>query len=148
MQFDFNKYAQEGNEFINKLSRELGHPDEQNRVMHALRATLHSVRDRIPTGEAFHFMAQLPFFLKAVYVDQWQHGRELKRVRDLEEFRSWFEAEQARYGEDQFDWKMSTEELFNRTFQVLTEEYFSDGQADHVIKNFPAELRETLFSEA
>ena len=49
----FDKYAQEAQAFLNKLSEDLGHKEEKQRTLIILRAVLHTVRDRITIAESF-----------------------------------------------------------------------------------------------
>lgn len=53
---------------------------------HALRATLHALRDRIPAGAGAHFAAQLPTFLRGVYYENWTPDHTPKTVRNRDEF--------------------------------------------------------------
>jgi uncharacterized protein (DUF2267 family) len=69
MSVDFDRYAQEGNELMNRLAEDLGHPNEVNRVGMMVRAVLHTLRDRISISESLDFMSQLPTALKGVYVE-------------------------------------------------------------------------------
>lgn len=60
---------------------ELG-PDEHARAVHALRAGLHSIRDRLPAAEAVDLAAQLPTLLRGVYFEGWQLDNDPARIRD------------------------------------------------------------------
>jgi uncharacterized protein (DUF2267 family) len=72
MAINFNKYAEEGNLFVKNLAKSFGHPDEIGPTGIVLRAVLHTLRDRITISESLSLIAQLPMFLKAVYVDTWK----------------------------------------------------------------------------
>ncbi len=56
MSLNFQKYAQEGQSFINDLAKELGHPEEVARTGIVLRAVLHTLRERITISESFHLL--------------------------------------------------------------------------------------------
>jgi uncharacterized protein (DUF2267 family) len=55
MALDFNKYAQEGNEFLHSLAKELGHEKEINQTAIILKSVLHTLRDRITISESIDF---------------------------------------------------------------------------------------------
>ncbi len=144
MHFNFNKYAQEANTFLNKLAEALNHPEERDRVEIVLRAVLHSIRNRISVEENLDVIAQLPMFLKAIYVEQWHYYGEPQKISHLKDFIDAVKEEQARFGEQKFDWNISTEEMARRTIFLLTTEYFSMGQVAHIKNMFPQEM-EVLF---
>lgn len=87
MGLNFNKYAQEGNEFLKELAVELGHPEEINRTAIILRSVLHLFRDRITISESFDFLSQLPMFLKGIYVENWKYSEKPLRIKNLTEFK-------------------------------------------------------------
>jgi uncharacterized protein (DUF2267 family) len=69
---NFEKYAAQGNQFVNEVAVELRRPKERDRVARVVRATLHGLRARLTMDESFQLLAQLPMVLKAVYVDGWR----------------------------------------------------------------------------
>lgn len=71
MALDFNSYAAKGNAFINELSNELGYPEDKEKAGRVLRSILHALRDQLTIEESLQLLAQLPMFMKAVYVDNW-----------------------------------------------------------------------------
>ncbi len=142
----FDKYAQEGNKFLKDLAEELGHPDEVNRTAIVLRSILHVFRDRITISESFDFMSQLPMFLKAVYVENWKYQEKPERIKTVEEFKERVKEEQAKYGEQEFDWKIHTDEIIKRVFKVIGK-YVSEGEIRDIYAQLPDDLH-PLFEEA
>jgi len=67
---NFQKYAEEGNRFINEICYELN-TDNRNKAARILRAVLHALRDRIPPDDAVEFAQGLPMAIKGVYFDQY-----------------------------------------------------------------------------
>ncbi|MES2572387.1 MAG: DUF2267 domain-containing protein [Verrucomicrobiota bacterium] len=61
---------QKTHEWINDIS-EIGHLDRSTSFK-ALRAVLHTLRDRLPVHEAAHFSAQLPMLIRGLFFDGWQ----------------------------------------------------------------------------
>ncbi len=139
MGLDFNDYAREGNEFINKLAADLGHPDRKDQAGILLRAVLHALRDRISVPENLHVIAQLPMFLKAVYVDQWTYSEDVDRLKTAEEFTKRVEELQTQLGERRFDWEQSTEELVG-TVIAAVERYLTEGEIADIRSELPEEI--------
>jgi uncharacterized protein (DUF2267 family) len=73
---NFEKYAEEGNWFINKVAREIGHPGDPALAFRITRAVLRALRDRITIEESMHLISEMPMILKAVYVDGWNIAKE------------------------------------------------------------------------
>jgi uncharacterized protein (DUF2267 family) len=51
-------------------------PAEQPRALHALRAGLHAIRDRLPPAEVNDLGAQLPTLIRGLYYEGWTMHRE------------------------------------------------------------------------
>jgi uncharacterized protein (DUF2267 family) len=66
---NFEKYAAEGNYFINQVAGELN--VDRNMAARITRSVLHAVRDRLPAGDAIEFAQGLPMALKGVFIDQY-----------------------------------------------------------------------------
>lgn len=146
MAINFDKFAQEGNLFLKELAQQLGHPDEQARSGIILRAVLHTLRERITIGESFNLLAQLPMFLKGVYVDNWKYSEKPLRISTKEEFFKEVEKHQDQYGEQQFDWDKSTEEIVRIVIKELGK-YVSRGEFEDVTAQLPNDLKD-IFSES
>jgi uncharacterized protein (DUF2267 family) len=144
MGLNFEKYAQEGSHFVNKLANSLGHPDETARAGNVLRAVLHTFRDRITVGQSFHVISQLPMFLKAIYVDKWKYRQHPLKLSTKEDFLKEVESYQRTYGEREFNWDISTEDIVQTVFREL-KAYISEGEFEDVISQLPKGLAE-IFS--
>lgn len=140
MAINFDKYAQEGNAYINSLSERLGHPEEKGRTGILVRAVLHALRDRITVGESLNLMAQLPAFLKVVYVDNWKYKEKPESLKNREDFLSKVEENQRMYGEQEFSWNKSTEELAGTVLESL-HDYLTEGEIEDVMAQLPEDLK-------
>jgi uncharacterized protein (DUF2267 family) len=145
MALDFNKFAQEGNTFINQLAEKLGHTSEQDRgqVTRILKAVMHTLRDSLAFHENLHVISQLPMALKAVWVDQWEYKEKPHRARSIEEFEDIVKSYQRLYGEQNFDWSKGTDEIVRITIDSL-KQYLTTGQAIHVVGQLPKEVQELM----
>lgn len=137
----FNKFAQEGNEYLQQLAADLGHPGEDGQTYILLRAVLHTLRDRMLMSESLHLLAQLPFFLKGVYVEGWHYRQEPLPAGSLEDFKDAVKQEQARIGEREFNWSQSTEDLIRLVLTSLSTRYLTEGQLQHVAGQMPKEVQ-------
>lgn len=140
MALNFERYAQEASAFMKRLAQELNHPDDVNRAQIIVRAVLHTLRDRITVPESLNFMAQLPMFLKAVYVDDWKYREKPERLKNLEDFSAKVKQYQSQYGEQQFDWPEHTGELIEKTLGFIQKNYVSKGEIQDIKAQLPKEL--------
>lgn len=145
MALDFNKMALEGNTFMNELSEKLGHTGTEDRqqVGRILKAVMHSLRDCLDYKENFHVLAQLPLALKAVYADQWNYMDKPHRPQNVEQFEELVKTYQRKYGEQNFDWSMSTDDIVQDTLSCLRK-YISTGEAIHVMDQLPKGVKELM----
>src|SRR5689334_15586712 len=84
MKLIFEKFALEGEELIQLLSKELKTPVKESENI--LINVLHSLRGHLTMEENIHFLSGLPLIIKALYVDGWQYFPFEKRTRSAEEF--------------------------------------------------------------
>jgi uncharacterized protein (DUF2267 family) len=56
--------------------------DDYPRALHALRAGLHAIRDRLPNSEVVDLGAQLPTLIRGLYYEGWTLHRDTKQLRN------------------------------------------------------------------
>lgn len=86
MESIFDKYASDGNRFINELAEKLNHPEDTIRAARKLKAVLHSLRNHLTVEESVQLLSQLPMFMKAIFVDKWTFHHKAKRIKHLDDF--------------------------------------------------------------
>lgn len=143
MAISFDKFAQEGNRFINNLATRLDHPDETTRTGILLRAVLHTLRDRLTISEAMDMLAQLPMFMKGIYADNWTYRERPTGIRTLEEFTEEVKRHQNMYGENRFDWEMPTKDMVHIVLSELSQ-YISEGETRHILSQLPEDIRQLI----
>lgn len=144
MSINFNKYAEEGNSFINGLAKNLGHPEETSRTGIILRAVLHALRERITTPESLNLISQLPMFIKAIYVEGWKYSEHPKKF-NKNEFLEEIKRHQDQLGENEFPWKESTESIVKTVINELRT-FVSKGEIDDILAQLPDDFK-GLFEE-
>lgn len=146
MALNFDHYATQGNAFLRELAEELGHPNDLQQVGLVLKAVLHTLRERLTTAESIDLIAQLPMFLKAVYVDSWKNTAKPTKLKSADEFADAVERCQAHLGESRFDWDLPTAEIVRITLGLIRERYISDGEIADIQAQLPQGLKAALFA--
>lgn len=140
----FDKFAHEAYEYVNRLAEELGHPEEKERVLMIWRAVMHTVRDRIHMGESLQVMDPLPMIFKGIYVQNWKFNEKPPLdYETIEEMKNEVKATQRQFGEQEFPWKKSTEEIISITIDSL-KRYMSEEQLNHLKGQMPKEVQELV----
>lgn len=76
---------QKTQEWIRDVALELGEESKQH-AYSALRATLHTLRDRLTLEQTAHLAAQLPLVLRGTYFEGWKPMQVPQRIRTPDEF--------------------------------------------------------------
>ena len=142
----FDKFAQEAYEYVNDLAEQLDHPEEKERTLMIWRCVMHTIRDRIHMGESLQLIAPLPMIFKGIYVENWKYSEKPPKEFDtIEELKNDVEAEQKKYGEKDFPWKKSTEEIISITMNSL-KRYLKEGQLQQIRAQMPKEVKDLIVS--
>jgi uncharacterized protein (DUF2267 family) len=135
----FNKYADQGNLFLNQLSDELNMAENKPRTLRILKAVFHAIRNRISAEESTHFIAQLPMVLKALYVDGWKIGQKTTHRSTHQDFIE--DVYQLSGGaEGAFKRKDEVERYVRAVLDSLSH-YISEGEMADIAAMLPPQLR-------
>ncbi len=74
----------ETNHWLNLLGDRLG--VERQHAYHALRAGLHTLRDRLPVNEAAALGAQLPHLVRGIYYENWRPADVPVKTRTTDQY--------------------------------------------------------------
>ena len=129
---NFDKFAQKGNEFIKKVAIALGSADDRGKAYLVVRSVLHTLRRKISPQESLQLVAQLPMFIKAVYVEGWQWNQQLTRIRKMEDFVSAVEQEFGLIRYYDFKDLDEVERATKAVFKVL-KSYVSEGEIADIV---------------
>jgi len=107
-------------------------PDDAGRALHALRAGLHAIRDRLPASEVVHLGAQLPVLIRGVYYDGWRLAQDATRMKNRSDV-----LEHVRHELDPDP--LSATDVLAAVIE-LVHEHVSAGEIDNVVATLPKAL--------
>ncbi|MGB0085952.1 MAG: DUF2267 domain-containing protein [Rhodomicrobiaceae bacterium] len=129
----FDSTVQQTNLWLRDIMERI-ETDDRHLAYQALRATLHTIRDRIGAENAVHFGAQLPMLIRGLYYEGWHMTGKPKRTRHLADFIDAVEDEMRRkLGPDR-------EPIIKAVFDVIVDR-IDRGEVDKLTKVFPEELK-------
>ena len=144
MSLNFNKYAAEGNMFLKLYAKELDLSEDLDRAGRVLGSILHGLRSIISVEESLQFIAQLPMFLKAVYVNGWSIKTNKKRVKDVEGFIDLIRSIDGKTSMHDLELDEIAEDYIYSTFLVIRM-YVSSGEMDDIRGELPKRLKGLIF---
>lgn len=129
----FGKTLQKTDLWLTDLMRELDWDDPHKGYL-ALRAVLHTLRDRLTIDEAADLAAQLPMLVRGFYFEGWDPTGKPLKERHQEDFlahvKSYYKS----------DDRVVPEKLVRAVFRLLTK-HVTKGELDDIKHVLPAELR-------
>lgn len=137
----FDTTVQKSMKMIDQVREEANIGDEHV-AFQALRATLRTLRDRLPVNEAANLGAQLPNLLTGFYYEGWKPAATPKKYRSQEEF-----LDQIRDYLEDVDPTLDAEHVARGVFKVISNQ-ISEGQVEDIMEIFPEELRDLWPQEA
>ena len=143
MSLPFNQYAAEGNAFIKDYAKQIRMPDKPETALRIFTSILHGLRELISVDESLQLMAQLPMFLKAIYVKGWS-GKAKSKVRHMEDF---IDLVRKFNGKTSLHDLGSDEEAENyiRTAFIVLRKYVSLGELEDIRTELPKELKNMVY---
>jgi len=136
---DFNKYADKGNLMLDEVALEIGFPQNRDLAGRILRSTLHALREVITIEESFQLMAQLPFVIKAMYIEEWKINRKTEKIKHVKDFVRKVVHEDFPAGHHDFQTVKDGENAVKAVFKVLRR-HVSAGEIDDILATMPKEL--------
>jgi uncharacterized protein (DUF2267 family) len=114
-------------QLINNLGLEL---TEHARALHALRAGMHAIRDRLPANEVLDLGAQLPTLIRGIYYEGWSLRHDPTEIRDREEMIARVRNELAP------DLRLDPVDVLRGVIHLLVE-HVSDGEIRDIVATLP-----------
>lgn len=119
--------------WLNEIAAELGVQDRQY-AYRALRAVLHTLRDRLTVDVAAKLAAQLPTLIRGIYYEDWDPSRTPLPIHEVEAFLDHVVAEGRMAGETEASLAVTA------VTRVLRE-HVTPGEIDDVLAILPDRLK-------
>lgn len=144
MAMNFNQYATEGNAFLNDYAREMDLEADPAKAARILTAILHALRELLTPEESVQLIAQLPMFLKAVYVNGWSLKKQKHKVKKLNEFIALVRAKVGSSGDVDFDYSDDVAEQYIDATLIYLRKYVSEGEMEDIRGILPKDLKSLI----
>jgi uncharacterized protein (DUF2267 family) len=119
--------------WLHELMRKLDlQPGDAGRALHALRAGLHAIRDRLPAAEVVHLGAQLPVLVRGVYYDGWRLFQDPTRMKNRNDL---VERVRRELGPDPMPASAVLQAVID-----LVHHHVSQGEIDNLVATLPKAL--------
>lgn len=146
MALNFNQYATEGNTFLKDYANEMNMPNDRDKAGRVLTAILHALRDIIPPEESLQFIAQLPMFLKAVYVNGWNIKKKKPKIKHMAEFLDLVRAYDWPAEVNDFEYSDDLAEQYVDVTFIYLRKYVSLGEMEDIRDGLPKDLKRLIYS--
>ena len=147
MSLNFNQYAQEGYTFIKNYARELNLGEDTDKAGRILTSVLHALRDIISPAESLQFIAQLPMFLKAVYVNGWNLRKKKGKIKRMPEFIELVRHHDGPAAVNDFEYSDEVAEQYIDTTFIFLRKYVSAGEMEDIRDCLPKDLKGMIYSK-
>ncbi len=125
--------VQETNAWLKSVQEEL-ELDNRQQAYNALRAVLHTLRDRVPPEVAVKMGAQLPILVRGLYYEGWHPATTPTKERHIEDFAQHVLSELPR------QFPVDAAKVARGVFEVLWEK-LDPGEFGKVMNHLPTSLR-------
>lgn len=133
---EFDNTIQKTNLVLKEIEQHFVWENRRNQSYAALRAVLHTLRDRLPVAEAVQLGAQLPMLIRGMYYDGWNPARvpvKMNREEFLQEIRRQFP----------FSIEGDIEDVVSVVLMAL-QKHISLGEAEDIISDLPKDVAEII----
>lgn len=131
----FDVHVDTAQQWLDELSENLDLPEtESRRALHALRAGLHAIRDRLPAHEVLDLGAQLPVLIRGLYFEGWTLRTQPHPIRDRAAMIARVETE---LGPDRH---LDPVDVLRAVIHVIVE-HVTDGEIQDVLATLPEPIR-------
>ena len=132
----FEKINQQALAWVEDMMTEIGTSDPQ-KALHALRAGLQALRDRLSIDEAAQLAAQMPLLIRGMFFEGWHPSGKPLRIRHEAEFLDLVRT----YCAPRED--VPASDIVAALFRVLSR-HISPGEITDVVMSLPKDLADVL----
>lgn len=144
MALNFNQYATEGNTFLKEYAKELDLGKDTEKAGRIFVAIMHALREIIPPEESLQMVAQLPMFLKAVYVNGWRIKKTRVKVKQVAEFLDLVREHDGSAAVNDFEYSDEVAEQYVETTFIFLRKYISNGELQDIRNSLPKNLKNLI----
>lgn len=127
----FDAHLETTNKWVDEISESLDLPAaERARALHALRAGLHAIRDRLPAAEVVDLGAQLPTLIRGFYYEGWTLANDPTRMRDRADMIARVKQELM------LDPRLDPVDVLRAVIHLLVE-HVTPGEIRHIVSTLP-----------
>jgi len=146
MALNFNQYATEGNTFIKEYAKQLNLGTDTDKAGRIFTAIMHALRDIIPPEESLQLMAQLPMFIKGVYVHGWKLKKKKPKIKHMAEFIDLVRKHDGPAAVNDFEYSDEVAERYINTTFIYLRKYISLGEMEDIRDGLPKDLKSMVYS--
>ncbi len=146
MALNFNQYATEGNTFLNDYTKQLNLGRDTEMAGRIFTAIMHALREIIPVEESLQFIAQLPMFLKAAYVNGWTVKKQKPKIKRMEDFIELVKKFDGHMAVKDFSNDDDLAEKYIDVTFILLRKYVSLGELEDIRSALPKDLKSMVGS--
>ncbi len=141
MALNFNQYAADANTFLNEYAWHMSLEDEKDRAGRIFTAILHALRDLITPEESVQLIAQLPMFVKAVYVNGWSIKKARPKVKTIKDFIELVRKHDGPSANADFEYSDELAEHYIDATLIFLRKYVSQGEMEDIRDVLPKDLK-------
>jgi uncharacterized protein (DUF2267 family) len=146
MALNFNQYATEGNTFLKEYTKEMNLGKDTDKGGRIFTAIMHALRDIIPPDESLQLLAQLPMFIKGVYVNGWNIKKQKPKVKHMAEFVELVRQHDNPAAVNDFGYDDDLAERYIDTTFIYLRKYVSLGEMEDIRDGLPKDLKSMIYS--
>ena len=122
--------------WMDEIATELGE-DDRRTAYRALKAVLHTLRDRSTVEEAAQLASQLPELIRGAFYENWTPARTPERYRDADTFLGRVRDQAGLAGETEASYAV-------QAVMAVLRRHVSQGELADVVATMPAPIRDLL----
>jgi uncharacterized protein (DUF2267 family) len=142
MALNFNQFAMDANKFLDEYSNKLNLSEDKDKAARILSSILHALREVISMEESLQLIAQLPMFLKAVYVNGWTNKRK-RKTKNMVDFIDLMREFNGKTSVNDLESDQVAEEYIDQTF-IMLRQYVSPGELHDLRSSLPKDLKNMI----
>ncbi|TDQ31073.1 DUF2267 domain-containing protein [Zeaxanthinibacter enoshimensis] len=147
MSINFNQYAAEGNTFLNEYAKEMAMENDKDKAGRILVAILHALREIISIEESIQLVAQLPMFLKALYVNRWSTRGRNRKIKNMEHFMDLVREFDGSAAVNDFGYENDLLERYIDVTVIYMGNYISQGEMEDIRDGLPKDLKNLIHTK-